>query len=574
MQQDFRDNLFRAFLAVNALLREEAQHVRRLLEARDVEAKHNPNWRLQPRAPRGVPEGGQWVDSGGGSPKQLQPRTRPLTRPAPSRRPQTPHRRELQPSRRSPPQRPTTAGQVGRLQLPTRSHPGLTTLPLRLFRLSPITLSTLLAGDTPQPVVTTRLVPGTTDLLLVDYNNEPLGQRFADFQRVITPEQTVHLTLLGVDTGIPTVRPAEVEHLYVDVTIEGDQVRFSRHELAIAYGREIPGIASFEDPPDQRPFVIVPITREERRLAFNLRTFGATNTEISIALQQLRTRESDGDPFVAALREAGADRRRIAQILSELEIARRDRPYTPPRSGPLLDVFPGLATAPGKTRVYPREGWVDSIPPAVAADESSARAIAGALENEIRTIDPNYLPPTLGDDVNFPTSGEGRTAYIDTLMLERAATIFKVREELQPLQVETFRFLQQRADIAYDEGARLYEAGELEGRGRENAIGNYVDRTLDQELRDLYESLGISIEGDLVRVHRGENLTYLRYRIPDARVGDIYFDISLEEKTPGHEQIVDYFNTMSKPRYVVIVRPRQRGRSYIITPPRGRYSRG
>lgn len=52
------------FLAINRALRDEVRDVRQLLKQRDAEAKYNPNWRLQPRAPKGTAEGGQWVDGG------------------------------------------------------------------------------------------------------------------------------------------------------------------------------------------------------------------------------------------------------------------------------------------------------------------------------------------------------------------------------------------------------------------------------------------------------------------------------------------------------------------------------
>jgi hypothetical protein len=54
MRRDTKDELLRGFLAINALLREEAKALRRALKARRQEAKHNPNWRLQPRAPTGT----------------------------------------------------------------------------------------------------------------------------------------------------------------------------------------------------------------------------------------------------------------------------------------------------------------------------------------------------------------------------------------------------------------------------------------------------------------------------------------------------------------------------------------
>jgi hypothetical protein len=52
-------------LRINALLRGELSDVREALkQSRQEEEKHNPNWRLQPRAPKGTAEGGQWTNGG------------------------------------------------------------------------------------------------------------------------------------------------------------------------------------------------------------------------------------------------------------------------------------------------------------------------------------------------------------------------------------------------------------------------------------------------------------------------------------------------------------------------------
>lgn len=63
LNQD-QHNWIKLSLAINAALRAELDAVKRALIGKR-EAKHNPNWRLQPRAPRGTAEGGQWIDGGG-----------------------------------------------------------------------------------------------------------------------------------------------------------------------------------------------------------------------------------------------------------------------------------------------------------------------------------------------------------------------------------------------------------------------------------------------------------------------------------------------------------------------------
>jgi hypothetical protein len=62
----------KARLALIDALRAELADVKHLLAARRArEAKYNPRWREQPRAPKGAVDGGQWVDGGGGTPKQV-----------------------------------------------------------------------------------------------------------------------------------------------------------------------------------------------------------------------------------------------------------------------------------------------------------------------------------------------------------------------------------------------------------------------------------------------------------------------------------------------------------------------
>lgn len=75
MRREFSDELLRSLHGFTVALREEVRDVRRMLAARKAETKYNPNWRLQPRAPRGTREGGQWVD-GGGTTKPSAPKNR------------------------------------------------------------------------------------------------------------------------------------------------------------------------------------------------------------------------------------------------------------------------------------------------------------------------------------------------------------------------------------------------------------------------------------------------------------------------------------------------------------------
>ncbi len=563
MRRD-EDDLLRGFLALNALLREELRDVRRLVDARTSETKYNPNWRWQPRAPVGTPNGGQWISGG----KQAQQRPaarppqppRPAPAPAPSRVPS--HRPQIAPSRPITPSSPPAIGTT-------------TSLALRLFRLSPLTLAAGLYGDTPHPdiVTTIRSVPGASDLLLVESYNRDTGARHASFQRVLAPRQRTPLIVFGVDTGIARITPDGLEVLPLDVTVDGDTVSFDPHALALAYGQEIPGIATFGSVSAPTP-ELVPVTPEEQRLVYNLRRLNSRNIDITVALQQFRNQEADTSGFVSRLRTDGLRRWEINHVISELRDARARRPYVRPTEGRLLEIFPGLAAAGADEMVYPAQGALASDSRAIASNITHARDTANSLIREIRTLNPGYQPITFNDPSNFPTTLEGRANYIDRLRLEHAAELFRVNGEAQPLQIEMARYLQRRTDAAYDEARQLLSAGDLDVRlGEEWGVGMYVDNAIRLEFRELMIDLQLARDNDIVRVGRREYVTRRSYKIPDLRVADIYFDASISTKTPGLDQIVGYFDSKARPTYVIIVRPSSLGGLYIITPPSSRFRR-
>jgi hypothetical protein len=549
MRRNTRDELLRGFLAINALLREELGGLRRALKKRSAtEAKYNPNWSKQPRAPRGVPEGGQWVDGGGADrPKQQIQRTQPRTVPEPQ------------------PERPS----LQRVPIATNDNTQsaaddnqLMRLAISAFRLSPPLLALPLSGDTPQPRIETRRI--TDDLFLV--TTETPGRRFSHFQRVFRPERRVPWVVLGVDTGLTITEPAVTEALDVDVVVDGDHMFFDPAALRAAYGRDIAAVP-------QRPplsFEVAPTTPEERLLQFNLEQVGASREQISLALQQFRDREAEGDAFVAQLRAWGASRDRARAILRTVRQARSNRPYRAPTSGPWVEIFPDLPTAPGKTRIFAVDAVRSNL--GIAANELSARRAADALISDIRSIDPRYISPNLNDTELFPQTAEGRAAYLDRLQAERAAVRFMVRDEVEPLQVETLRFLQQRADELYPLLKAQYDAGELDGLSRENAIGTALDETLRAELRRFYISLGLR-ENDLIRVNRREYISRRDFRRPDARVANVFFDITIEDKSLEGKQIIGFFASEARPTYTIIIRPRRVGRTFLVTPPRSRYAK-
>jgi hypothetical protein len=63
--------------------------------------------------------------------------------------------------------------------------------------------------------------------------------------------------------------------------------------------------------------------------------------------------------------------------------------------------------------------------------------------------------------------------------------------------------------------------------------------------------------------------TDLTYRRPDARVGNVAFDVTTTRKTLQTAQVRGFFSTDFRPSSVVIVRPRQLGSNftYIISRP-------
>lgn len=119
----------------------------------------------------------------------------------------------------------------------------------------------------------------------------------------------------------------------------------------------------------------------------------------------------------------------------------------------------------------------------------------------------------------------------------------------------------------------LLKAGRLTPRlSNEEALGNYVDREVRQDLRERYNRFGIDSAGaGPVRVNRRENdssSTDLTYRRPDARVNDVAFDVTLTRKTLGTAQVRGFFNTDFRPSRVIIIRPRQLGADHTYAIPR------
>jgi hypothetical protein len=195
-----------------------------------------------------------------------------------------------------------------------------------------------------------------------------------------------------------------------------------------------------------------------------------------------------------------------------------------------------------------------------------------ALLHRIHEIDPNYVYESIEPPGGLAgMSWQGRLNTINGLQADLAAAIYRVRGDIRPLQEVTLDFMQRTTNAAYDEAVELYNAGKLSVRlSKEEAIGNYVDNAVRLDLRAFYNGLKIAMgPGSAVQVNMrayDSSSPDASYRIPDAHVGDLVFDVSLTAKQPSKPQIRGFFDADFKPVGVVIVRPNQLGNnsSYVI----------
>lgn len=160
-----------------------------------------------------------------------------------------------------------------------------TRIPLRLTRLTPLTLLASLSSDTPQPIVTARLVPGTHDLLIIDSDNRQLGVRRISFARIVRPARRATQFFLGIDTGLTTLEPAQIEWPSISVELHGNEIEFDADELARGYGRAIPGITT--NTADEVGYAVTH-TWEEASMVLAMRLQRRSATEIQAALDIVR----------------------------------------------------------------------------------------------------------------------------------------------------------------------------------------------------------------------------------------------------------------------------------------------
>jgi hypothetical protein len=175
----------------------------------------------------------------------------------------------------------------------------------------------------------------------------------------------------------------------------------------------------------------------------------------------------------------------------------------PPRAGSngppddvtsLQEVFPGLKDNPGLAiPLAPIDGFLGISASADAANLAATMMQYRFLIAQIKTLDPGFVDQEL-----LPPGGiaglswQGRINLINSLRMQRAATLYRFNGDTRLLQVETLRFLQDVVDDAYAEGVAKYNSGRLQPRlSREEAIGNYVDRIVRSKLGIYFNTYGV-----------------------------------------------------------------------------------
>lgn len=238
--------------------------------------------------------------------------------------------------------------------------------------------------------------------------------------------------------------------------------------------------------------------------------------------------------------------------------------------------FPGLRSSPGGAIVAVADNLFDLTGPANAMTQEVLQNRARQLIEQIKAIDPGWhydeIVPidALGNPIQ---TVQGLNTKVNDLRFQRAVMIARVKGGYEPLQVETLRFVQQRTDDAYDRGLALLKAGRLRRRlSDQEALGNYVDQRVRVTLRERYNQFGIDSAGaGPVRVNRRENDSSggeLTYRLPDARVEDVAFDVTPTRKTIKTAQVRGFFDADFRPSRVIIIRPRQIGADHAYAIPR------
>lgn len=237
----------------------------------------------------------------------------------------------------------------------------------------------------------------------------------------------------------------------------------------------------------------------------------------------------------------------------------------------LDQTFPGLRNAPGGAIIALADNALDITGPSRRLTTELADAEVKKLIAQIKQVDPNFRYQSLGP----ATTLEGQINEIRSLRMHRAAVRYNKLGDMGPLQVEVAQRMQASVDRAYAEGLELLSARRLKTRLSPNeALGNYIDRTVRKDMKQLFAQHGIEQgAGKQVRVVGREydtSGTDRTYRIPDLRVGKIAYDSTMARKLPSTPQIRGFFRSDFQPDAVVILRPTRlgSGSSYVIKKPR------
>ncbi|MBB3347631.1 hypothetical protein [Sphingomonas sp. BK069] len=228
-----------------------------------------------------------------------------------------------------------------------------------------------------------------------------------------------------------------------------------------------------------------------------------------------------------------------------------------------LDELPILRDTPAGALLAPLDGFLNITGPGAEIRTALMRAQADKILADIKALDPNFVYQSF----QFPSTEAGQRRLIDDLRFNRAVVMMRVKGDLGPLRVEAVRTMQQIADDAYVDGSARLAASALPVRLHEReALGNFIDQEVRRGLRRRFNAAGVVTSGGAqIAVNRREYLSEgSGFRIPDLRIGDVFFDVSLSEKRMSDSQVRQFFEGRSRPSAVVIVRPRQEGGSYII----------
>lgn len=243
-------------------------------------------------------------------------------------------------------------------------------------------------------------------------------------------------------------------------------------------------------------------------------------------------------------------------------------------------VFPALRNSPASAIIAVTDNIVGIFSPATEFRAEDLLDQAKLLIADIRAIDPRAHFDELGavDALRRPEySIEGLTNQVNGLRFRRAVLLARVRGDYGSLLVETLRFVQQETDMAYEEGLALLKAGKLIPRlSAREALGNFIDKRVRMNLRKRFNGYAIDSAGaGPVRVNRREydtSGTDRTHQIPDARVKNLAFDVTLTQKTLATAQIRGFFGADFRPSHVIIIRPSQlgKGHTYAINRPEAR----